>query len=173
MVVRAGEAEHVRGDLPLRIGSQLLRVEPDPRQIALREGVGLDGVGLPGDVDEPLRAILQDRVELVRIEAERLADDDGRTLGVDDVAGVRVDRGRLLADREWLSGAVVDRSAAGRDLDRLAVLRRRHRRVAVVLRGLHVGGAGDGDEEEESEREEKQANAVIRAPLSHFAPSRT
>ena len=80
--------------------------------VPLAQQGGLRRVCLAGDVDETLAPVLQLRVEGVCIEAERLADDDGGTLGIGDVARVGVDGCRLLPDRERLTGAVVDRAAA-------------------------------------------------------------
>ncbi len=76
VVVRAGEAEDVRGDRALRIGAQLLRVEPEPGDLALVQRLGLGGIGLAGDVDEALGPVLQQGIELVGVEAERLAGGD-------------------------------------------------------------------------------------------------
>ena len=58
-------------------------------------------------------------------------------------------------------------------LDRLAMLRDRHLREAVVLDALQPGRAAEGDDEEEAEGDEQQADPAVRAPVPHFAPSRT
>ena len=176
VVVRTGEAEDVRGDRALRIGAQLLRVEPEPGDLALVQRLRLGRIGLAGDVDEALGPVLQRGIELVGVEAERLAGDDCGALRIDDVPRVGVDRRRLLADRERLAGAVVDRAPPGRNLDRLAVLGDRHRREAIVLRALEPGRAGERDDEDERKSGEQQANPVVRLPSARLAshlPSRT
>ena len=73
VVVRAGEAEDVRGDCALRIRAQLLGVETEPGDVAACSAP-------PPCADRPcaprrrtLRSVLQVRVEHVRVEAERLA----------------------------------------------------------------------------------------------------
>ena len=96
--------------------------------------------------------------------------------GVDDVPRVGVDGRRLLADRERLAGAVVDRAPPGRDLDRLAVLGDRHRGEPIVLRALQPGRPGERDDEDEREGGEQQADPVVRLPSARLAlhlPSRT
>ncbi len=42
-----------------------------------------------------------------------------------------------------------------------------------MLGALHPRRAADGDDEEKTEGEKQQANPVVRAPIPHFAPSRT
>ena len=176
VVVRPGEPEHVRGDGTLRIRAQLLRVEPEPRNLALVQSRGLGGIGLAGDVDEALAPVLQHRIELVGVEPEGLPGEDCGALGIDDVPRIGIDRRRLLADRERLAGAVVDRAPSGRDLDRLAVLGDRHRREPIVLRGLEPRRAGQRNDEDERKSRQQQANPVIRLPAARLAfhlPSRT
>ena len=72
-VVGAGEPEHVRRDAPLRVRPPLLGVEAEAGDAHLLQRLRLDGVGLPLDEDEALRPVAQGRIELVRVELERLA----------------------------------------------------------------------------------------------------
>src|SRR5439155_20461576 len=65
-VVRAREPEHLRRDAILRIRAELLRVEPEARELELLERGGSRGVRLPRHVHEALRAIGQQRIDLLR-----------------------------------------------------------------------------------------------------------
>src|SRR5207248_5810056 len=80
LVVDARVSEHLRGDGVLRVAAPLLRVEAEPGESAALERGRSGGVGLALDVDEALLLVEQLRVDLVRIEAERLAGLDGDTL---------------------------------------------------------------------------------------------
>ena len=57
LVVEARVAEDLRGDRPLRVVAELLRIEPEPGEAELLEVLGLARIGLPRDVDEAARAV--------------------------------------------------------------------------------------------------------------------
>ena len=72
VVVDAGEAEHVRGDAPLRVVALLLGVVAEPGELLLLELGRLGRIGLPLDVDEVPRPVGEQRIERLRVDAERL-----------------------------------------------------------------------------------------------------
>ena len=127
------------------------------------------GVRLALDVDEGARAIRELRVELLRIDAESLAGGQRHGPRILDPARVRVDRRRLLADRERLADAVEDRAAPGGDDDRLAVLAQRHPLERGGLHSLQPDRPGERAGEDEREEDEEQADAAVGDPLAHLA----
>src|SRR5207253_4041069 len=98
-VVETGESEHLRAHAALGVAAALLRIEAQARDLAALEQRRACRIGLPRDVDEPVRAVGERRVELRRVDAECLPDEERRRPRVADLARVGVDRGRLLADR--------------------------------------------------------------------------
>ena len=167
VVVQSGEAEDVRCDAPLRIEAHLLRIEAESFEVLLLELGRLGGIGLPLQIDEVPRAVREDRIELVRIEAEdrrRSQRDPARILHAPRVG---VDRGRLLADCERLARAVEDRSPPRRNLRRVLLLARGD---AFERRGLHAlqpHRPREGAREDEREEAEEQADAAVGEPLGH------
>ena len=99
-VVDAGVAEDVCADPALWVGPQLLDVEPEPRDLLPLELRRLERVGLAEHVDEPCRAVGEQRVELVGVEIECLAGGDSCRLGIPHEPRIRVHGRRLLADCE-------------------------------------------------------------------------
>ena len=157
----------MRGNASLWVVALLLGVVAEPGQVLLLELGGLRRIGLPLDVDEVPRPVGEQRVERVRVDAERLRcgrRDASRLL---HEPRVRVHRRRLLADRERLAGSVVDRAAAGGDLGRVLLLARRD---ALERRGLDAlqpdRPAERAGEDEREETEEKADAAVGRDAVS-------
>src|SRR5207249_3516894 len=121
-VVDTRVADHGRPDAPLRILATLLGIGEHAREALLQEERRLNGIGEALDVDELAALVAQRRVERVRVDAEETMRRDRDAARVRDLLGVRVDRRRLLADRELDARAVEDRAAAGRNLVALLVL---------------------------------------------------
>ena len=141
VVVDPRIAEHLRRDRMLGIEPPLFGIEPEPRDVEPLQLRRARRVGLALDVDEPVRAVGQRFIDALRIEPQD-AGDDGRDLGrVPDLQRVRIDRHRLLADRELDAGAVIDRAPVGRDCDGLAMLAGRHPPEGLRAHALEPDGA--------------------------------
>ena len=151
VVVDPRIAEHLRGDAALRVVAQLLGVEPEPGQIELLQRRRLRRVGLALDVDEVVRAVGEDRVELLGVDSERLGGGERDAAGILHLARIGVDGRRLLADRERLAGAVEDRPAPGRDHGRPLVLALGHPFEARRLHALDPDRARERPREDEDE----------------------
>src|SRR5439155_25821844 len=90
----------------------------------------------------------------------------------DDLARVRIDGRRLLADRELDTRAIEDRPAARGDRDRLAVLPLGRASKRGRLDALQPRGARQRRGEDENEDREEQADAPVGLLLGlHFARS--
>jgi hypothetical protein len=113
----------------LGIEAELLRVEAEAGVAELLELLGPAWVRLALEVDEPARAVPEERVENGRVGVEDPAGRECQALRLVDLSRIGVDRRRDLADRQGLAVPVDDRSATGRHDHRLAVLAQRHRRV--------------------------------------------
>ena len=72
LVVEARVAEHLRGDRPLRVEAQLLRVEAEAGEVERLQDLRLARVRLARDVDEAPRAVDERRVQRRRVEPELL-----------------------------------------------------------------------------------------------------
>ena len=162
VVVEARVAEQLRGDRPLRVGAPLLRVRGEPGQVEPRQLRRRHRIGLARDVDEAVPPVGELRGERLPGDAEDRAGALRLAARIGHLARVRVDRRRLLADRELHPGAVVDRPAAGGDLDRLAVLLRGHAAEARRLHALEPRGAREHGAEADDEDEEQQPDATVR-----------
>ena len=167
VVVDAGEAEHVRGDSSLRVVALLLGVEAEPGQVLLLELRGLRRIGLPLDVDEVARSVGEQRVERIRVDAERLRGGERDASRLLHEPRVGVHRRRLLADRERLAGPVVDRAAAGGDLGRVLLLARRDALERRRLDALQPDRPAERAGEDEREETEEKADAAVGGPLAH------
>ena len=112
VVVDACETDHGGRDLPLRIDTPLLAVEPEARDVALLEDLCLLGVRLTLHVDEALRTVGDRREHGVRIETEIAGDHRCGLTGRRDLLRVRIDGRRLLANGELdpVTVAVVENS---------------------------------------------------------------
>ena len=159
--------EHLRRDAVLRIAPPLLRVEVEPGEAAPLERSRPLRVGLPLDVDEALLLVEQLRVDLVRVEVERVAGLDRDLLCVPHLLRVGVDRGRLLADRERRAHAVVDRPPAGRRGDRLVVLLRGQALQPRRAHDLQPESPYEGDREGEREEGEQEPDPAVRQTGVH------
>src|SRR5206468_2603555 len=100
LVVHARIAEHGRPHALLRILPVLLRIEAEPGNVLVLEGLCQTRVRLALHIDEPARAVGEKWVNLVRVEPEGLLDGDGGGARVFDLLRVGVDRGSPLADGE-------------------------------------------------------------------------
>src|ERR671933_2816725 len=120
-----------------------------------------DGVGLPLHVDEPEALVGEPRLERRRVDAERAAGGERGGVRVEDLLRIGVDGGRLLADRERRAEAVVDRPAARRERNRLAVLRAREPRQRRGADALDPDGAEEDGAERERERGEEEPDPAV------------
>ena len=93
------------------------RVEADPGDLLGLERLGLLGVGLAGEVDEPARLVGQQRIELPGVEVERLPDGDRRLARVDDLLRIRVDGRGALAEGELHADSIEDRPSPRRHVE--------------------------------------------------------
>ena len=151
----------------MRVGAAFLRQEAEPDDVLRLEELGLLGVGLPFQVDEALRTVGEKRQEILRVEVERDRDPFGHFLGVADLLRVRIDGGRLLADRECSARAVVDRAAAGGNRDRLPVLARGERVQAARADTLEPRGADERGGEDEREDGDHEPDPAVDEPCGH------
>src|SRR4051794_34449016 len=152
----------------LRVDAPLLRVEAEARDVLALEPRGARRVDLPGDVDEAARAIRERADELVRVEAEPLAGGEGGGARARDLAGVRVDRPRVLAERKLDAGAVVDRPARRGHRKRLVVLLRGEAAERVRAHSLQPERARDHRGEDEHEDREQETQSPVRDLRRHF-----
>ncbi len=167
LVVDAGIAEHRGPDPLLRVVATLLVVEAEPLDVLVLERLREPRIRLPLDIDEAARAVGEDRVHLVRAQAEGLLDGHGRRPRILDLPRIRVDRRRARANRELHAEPVVDRPAVRRHVDGLAMLVRRQ--VAECLRAhcLQPPGPQERDGEDGREEGDQEANAPVRNPRGH------
>ena len=120
--VDADVAEHLRRDRALRIVPLLFGIEAEALQLQPLQCSRLRRIRLPFDIDEPVRAVGEQRIQAVRVQPERPLDRERGRPRVLDLLGVRVDGRGPLAEAELDAGAVVDRAAARRESDGFAVL---------------------------------------------------
>jgi hypothetical protein len=157
----------VRRDAALRVVAQLLGVEPEPGQVQLLQRGRLGGLGLALDVDEVARTVRERRVELLRVDSERLGGRERDAAWILHFTRIRVDGRRLLADRERLARAVEDRAAPGRDHRRPLVLPLGHPLEPRRLHALDPDRAGKRPREHEDGEAEQEADAAVGEPLGH------
>src|SRR5439155_16441973 len=98
--------------------------------------------------------------------------DRSLTTRVANEARIRVDRRRLLADRQLDTAAVVDRPARGRDRDLFAVLARGEPPERAGAHALEPGGPEERDREREAEDREEQPDPPVRDPCAQREPGR-
>jgi hypothetical protein len=96
------------------------------------------------------------------IELHVARGDGGDGVRVADVARIRVDGGRPLADREQAAGAIEDRAAARGDRHLLPVLLLGLRRERLCVDGLQPHRARQRPREHEDEEDEQQPNPAVR-----------
>ena len=160
-VVRPGVTEYLRPHVPLRVDALLLGDVAEPDDVLLFEQLRALGIGLARDVDEALRLVREEPLDLLGIEAQRLSDHGGHQLRIVDLLWVRVDRRRLPADRQLDALAVVDRAARARVDRRLAVLALRHAAQVLRAHALQPGGPDEHGQEREGEDDQQQADAAV------------
>ena len=123
-VVEAREAEDVRGEHALRVRAPLLGVgtrRPARSRCAQRISPGRASPGARGR-RSPSSGRRAARSAVPASTPERARDGEGAAARVPDLPWVRVDGHRVLADGELGPGAVVDRPASRRHVDRDGVL---------------------------------------------------
>ena len=166
-VVDTGVAEHLRRHGVLRVGAPLLRVRVDPGEPLLLQGGRALRVGLPLHVDERLLPVEELRVDLVRIDVQRMSGGDRDLPRVADQPRIRVDGLRLLADRELDAHAVVDRPAAGGGRDHVVVLLSGEPLEPRRAHDLKPERAAERDGEHERKDRDQQADPPVRQARAH------
>ena len=167
LVVGPRETDDLRAHRALRVGAPLFGVAVHADEVAVEELRGCFRVCEPLDVDEAAAFVQQLRVERIRVDAKQLMGRDGDGPWVHHLARVGVDRLGLLPDCELDARLVEDRSAAGRDDDRLVMLTLGHLPERCGVHALEPDGARECAGEDESESREQQADAAIGLPVAH------
>ena len=151
-IVDTGVPEHLRRDRVLRIEPSLLGIEAESGKPALGELRSPGWVRFSLDVDESVRAIGDERVELLRIEAQIMRSRDRHDPGIVNLQRIDEDRGRLLAQGQLHARPIEDRAPPRRQRHRLAVLARRHGAERLRLHALEPGRTqerrAEGDHEQ-------------------------
>ena len=161
VAVGADVAEHLRRDRLLRIGATLLGIEAEAGKLQPLQRERSRGIGLTRDVHEALGAIGKQRVEAVRVGAERPLDRECGLSRIHDLLRIRVDGRRALTESELDTDAVVDRAAARRKDDRLSMLRLAQRRQRFRAHRLQPGRTEQQPAEGEHQRGEKEADPPV------------
>ncbi len=156
LAVGADEAEHLRRDRALWVVAALFGIEAEAGKFETLQRGSLRRVRLPGDVDEAVRPVREDREDPVGVHSQRPLDGERGAARIRDLPRVRVDGGRLLAERELEAAAVEESPAPRGDRDRFPLLRLAEARQRLCPHRLQPGGTQEQSYECKAEcRQEK------------------